>query len=68
MCLEINTLAICFMISKDAREEKKTQEASINYYLIQVISSVAILISIVPEQTLITEIVLVIALLIKIGA
>ena len=66
--IEVNTLAMCFIITKDSNKEKTKNINTISYFLVQIISSSLIIILVTRQRKLPTiEILLVLCLIIKIG-
>ena len=67
VCLEINTLAICWVISKNRKEGKYQESPIFLYYIIQVIASVVLLVLATSQESAISQTLLIFCLLIKIG-
>lgn len=67
LCLEINTLCICWLVSKEAKRIKKKEERTIIYYLIQVAASIIILLTTLIKGGQLSETLTAIFILIKIG-
>lgn len=67
LCLEINTLCICWLLSKEAKEIKKKDNRTIMYYLVQVLASILILITTLIKRGPLSETMATIFILIKIG-
>lgn len=65
--LEINTLAICYLISKESESYKANQNNPIRYFLIQAISSAVILVSTTIVIRKYTEIIIILILVLKTG-
>jgi NADH:ubiquinone oxidoreductase subunit 2 (subunit N) len=68
LTLEVNTLAICYKIAKEKKLEKNTERRTFLYYLIQVLASLIIVATASQEINTITQIILIIGVLIKMGA
>ena len=68
VCLEVNALAICWIISKDRKIEKSQESNIFLYYIIQVIASIFLLGAALTQQTTASSTILVFSILIKIGA
>jgi len=65
--LEINTLAICYILRKDSNSTNKPHKTAFLYFAIQALSSAVIFLCSTQERVLITPL-LMFALIIKIGA
>lgn len=67
VCLEINTLAICWIITKDSKQEKQKETATFIYFIIQVITSILVIITALQQERLVCYLTIIILLIIKIG-
>lgn len=69
ICLEINSLSICFILRRELSTIKKRQQSTIIYLIIQIITSIIILfVSIKKDKSLLLTSVIIISIIIKIGA
>lgn len=68
ICLEVNTLAMCWVLSKESKNLKYRGNTTITYYLVQVITSIVILSLSNQEERMMRSTLIVIAILAKIGA
>nr|YP_009050201.1 NADH dehydrogenase subunit 2 [Sancassania berlesei]AGZ63939.1 NADH dehydrogenase subunit 2 [Sancassania berlesei] len=67
VCLEINTLAMCWVISKNSKESKYQESPIFLYYIIQVMASVVLLVLATSQESSISQTLLMFCLLMKMG-
>lgn len=67
VCLEINSLSICMLISTNCEKDKSSNSSAITYYLVQILTSLIILLFSRIEKSLINTTIVTRAILIKIG-
>ena len=67
LCLEINTLCICWLLSKETKEIKKKDNRTIIYYLVQISASILILITTLIKRRTLSETITTLFILLKIG-
>nr|YP_009498343.1 NADH dehydrogenase subunit 2 [Rhizoglyphus robini]AWX53542.1 NADH dehydrogenase subunit 2 [Rhizoglyphus robini] len=67
VCLEINTLAMCWVISKNSKESKHQESPIFLYYIIQVMASVVLLTMAISQESAISQTLLMFCLLMKMG-
>lgn len=67
LCLEINTLIICYLLRKENLKKKYLINNPIHYFVVQIISSSIILLRVNSDTRVIKEITICIIILVKIG-
>nr|YP_010510818.1 NADH dehydrogenase subunit 2 [Chortoglyphus arcuatus]UBQ34117.1 NADH dehydrogenase subunit 2 [Chortoglyphus arcuatus] len=66
--LEMNTLSMCFLISKEKKKSKDKENVSLLYFLTQVLCSICILIASNMQHSPLTQMVLCTAIMMKMGS
>uniref|UniRef100_UPI00315DD99B NADH dehydrogenase subunit 2 n=1 Tax=Sancassania mycophaga TaxID=3127633 RepID=UPI00315DD99B len=67
VCLEMNTLAMCWIIAKDMKIEKMQEYTTLLYYLVQVMASIILLLTTNMEVSLATCMIMSATLMMKMG-
>jgi len=67
VCLEINSLAICFLISSNIKENKTKEEPTFIYLVTQILGSIAILAASTQQKETVFPPIMLISMALKIG-